>query len=135
MCVRLFVDMRDMTPLYVCDMTHSHVWQGCVWYMWHASFTRVTKLVRLCAMTHLFNSCDITHPYTLDDSHSCLTWLRAVCVTWLIYMRDMTRSFADTYTHIHIYVHSHIQTLILGDMCAHVHIYANTGGGHISRQQ
>jgi len=57
----------DMTDSYLCDMTHSHVWHG--WFTWN-----------------------MTHGYEVRLNH---TWHdSSICVTWLIYLRDMTRLFA-----------------------------------------
>jgi len=55
--------------MYVCDMTHLHVWRD--------SFTCATWLIQMCDMTHS----DVWH-----DSF--------IFMTWLIHMYDMTDSYA-----------------------------------------
>jgi len=62
--------------IYMCDMTHAHVWHDpfihVLWrvktcdvkysYLWHDSFMQVTWLIHTCDMTHSY-VCDMTRPY------------------------------------------------------------------------
>jgi len=100
--------------VFICDMTHSHVWNDsfvCVtWlnctcgltysHVWHDSFTRVTWLMYLCGISYsyvwhesctctrvtwLIHMCVMTHSYVRRDSLVCMTWLIRTC--------DMTHSY------------------------------------------
>ena len=60
-------------------MTHS--WHGTDhWYVWHDSWMCV-------CVTHLVDTCDMTHSCVWHDSF--------MCVTWLVHMCTMTRLQAN----------------------------------------
>ena len=102
--------------LHICDMTHSYVWHDsfiCVtWlihmcdmthsYVWHNSFICVTWLI------HLYQCRSGGCVNVWHDSFTYMTWLHrdmtpsptsmsmwgsCACLTWLVYMCDMTHSY------------------------------------------
>jgi len=90
----------SITCVHMCDLTHSCMWLDlwldqfiCVWYDW---FTCVTWISHMCDMTHM---CDIAftwmqnHPTLLSPFNPTCPSLSLVliCVTWPIYMYDMTQ--------------------------------------------
>jgi len=66
--------MRDMTPSYVFDMTHSYMYPRCAYlvgvgairYVWHGS------LIHMCDMAH---SSTCMTSYVWRDSFVCVPWL------------------------------------------------------------
>jgi len=84
--------------IYMCDMTHLHVWH--LFAKSHLTYS-YTWLIRLIHM------CDMIHSYVWHDSFTCVKWLIYMCdmtnsyvwhvpftrVTWLIHMCDMIYSY------------------------------------------
>ena len=112
---------------HMCDMIHSYVWHDsfiCVtWlihmcdvthsYLWHDSLICVTWLIHMCeSLNHM---CDMTHSYAhvtrscegrdsfciRDMNHSFVWHDSFMCVTWLVRMRNMTRTWTSRYDVTH----------------------------------
>jgi len=104
---------------HMCDMTYSYVWHDS------QSFSRV-----LCNHTYI-HMCDMTHSYVWHES--------LTCVTWLIYMCDMTHHMCDMthnssrasseticihicdITHPYVYTYWHVAQLYM-----HIHLWHNS---------
>jgi len=84
--------------MYICDMTHL--------YMRHDSYICATWLEKIECIraTWLQKTNDVTHVYVRHDAFICATWLEKILYTystwlnkkrtWLIYMCDLTRTYA-----------------------------------------
>ena len=103
--------------IYLCDITHSHVWHGslmcatriqmsdmthsftCVIWIylrvWHDSFT-ISHMwhAAFIGATCLIHTCDMTHSHVWHDSLMAFAMLldSSICVTWLIRVCDITHS-------------------------------------------
>jgi len=102
-CVTFHIPLRDMTHWYAswlihaCDMIYS--------YVWHASCGKETWRIYLCVMTHSLRDwrihmCDVPHSTQKHDSF--------ICVTCLIWKRNMTHSHVCYGAFITWLMYSHI---------------------------
>jgi len=72
--------MCDMTQLYLCEMTHSYVWDDsfiCVrWRVYMRDMTQShVQDSSFIFVRWLSYMCDMTHPYVWHDSSICVKWL------------------------------------------------------------
>ena len=133
--IQMCVQMCRIWHIHVCDMTPS--------YVWHDSFICVTWLLHVCDITFSYllanvqdvanpyvcaNVQDVTHPYVWQS----YVWPDSfICVTWLIYVRDMTHSYVrhDSFVcviwlcYIYIYMCTCVghDTSICVCKCVHIH--------------
>jgi len=132
MCVCITSVWQYVTWLiHMCDRTHSFVFLHVSARSWltftcDMTLTRVTELMRMCAMTHsyvcwdsficvpwLIHICAMTHSYVCHDSFICLPWLIHM---WHASFIDMCLSseILVSRTIIHGYVYRRCtQTLLL----------------------
>jgi len=98
-CVAWTFAWQVVTPIDMCDMTHS-----CV-----------TWLIHLCDVTHTYVCRD---PFMCNMAHSYVCRDPSICVTWRIQMCDMT--------HSHVWYNSCICVTWLNHvwhMCDVIHLY------------
>jgi len=67
--------------MYMCDMTHSSVWDSLICVPW---------LTHMCDMTHHTCVCHDSFTCVCHDSFTCVCHDSFTCATWLIHMCDMT---------------------------------------------
>ena len=106
-CVTWLCNMTHLCVtrlIRMCEMTHS--------YVWHDSFICGTWLCHVCDMTHTFVGmspfvCVKWLIHMCDMTYTCVGHELFVCVTWLIHICDMFISRACL-LHICVMTHSYV---------------------------
>ena len=163
------IHMCDVTPyvwrdssicvtwlIHMCDMTHSYVWRDsficATWPIYMCDMTHYSMMPVPCPCTSLYmtywyvtrliHMCDVTQPYVWRFSSICVTWLMymydvtphfyvwhdsSICVTWLIHMCDVTPSYVwRCPTYKWVMSHKWISPAHVGPsmwMCDVTHVY------------
>ena len=108
--------------IHRCDMTNSCVtYHVCKKRCAYVYITRVYVYIRIGTYVNLC-VCMYTHSYVWCDSYM---WHEFKCVTWLIPMCDMTRSYVWHRTHSYVWRDSFICVTWLIHMCDMTHSYVS----------